>query len=882
MDLAPDPTAPKHTPVMQQYLRIKAEHPDKLLFYRMGDFYELFFEDAERAAGLLGITLTKRGQSGGAPIPMAGVPYHAVEAYLAKLVRQGVSVALCEQMGDPAKSKGPVARQVARIVTPGTLSDEALLDERRENLLAAVAELDGRFGLAWIEVSSGRFAVMEVAGFEALRGEIGRLAPAEILFDEDSRLPSALGLERGITRRPAWHFDRDSGERLLCAQFGSRNLTGFGCAALPLAVGAAGSLLQYVRDTQRAALPHIRGLTTENREEAVILDAATRRNLEIERSLSERSESCLAGVMDQTVTAMGSRLLRRWLARPLRDIPMVSQRHAAVAELLDRERNRPLQEELAGMGDLERILARVALGSARPRDLAVLRDSLARLPALQVLLAPREAPLLQNLAREASTHPEVLDLLRRALIENPPALIRDGGVLASGYDPELDELRNLSTNADRFLLELEARERERSGLSNLRVTYNRVHGYAIEVSRSQADQVPADYVRRQTLKGAERYVTPELKRFEDQVLSARERSLAREKVLYKELLERLRDGLSLLQITATAIATLDVLANLAELARTLDWCRPELTEEPAIDIKAGRHPVVEAVTDRPFVANDVRFDPEQRMLVVTGPNMGGKSTYMRQTALIVLMALAGSFVPAASARLGPVDRIFSRIGASDDLAGGRSTFMVEMEETANILHNATEHSLVLMDEIGRGTSTFDGLSLAWACGVELAARIRAFTLFATHYFELTTLPDEYPGIANVHLDAVEYGDSIVFMHRVREGPANQSYGLQVASLAGVPKAVIERARTRLRELEDAAQRHSQQQSTSTQLSLFTLEEPNLAVVALRELNPESLTPLQALELVFQLKELASSNGTQAMKKVRRKRTPDPRGNLTLL
>lgn len=882
MDLAPDPTAPKHTPVMQQYLRIKAEHPDKLLFYRMGDFYELFFEDAERAAGLLGITLTKRGQSGGAPIPMAGVPYHAVEAYLAKLVRQGVSVALCEQMGDPAKSKGPVARQVARIVTPGTLSDEALLDERRENLLAAVAELDGRFGLAWIEVSSGRFAVMEVAGFEALRGEIGRLAPAEILFDEDSRLPSALGLERGITRRPAWHFDRDSGERLLCAQFGSRNLTGFGCAALPLAVGAAGSLLQYVRDTQRAALPHIRGLTTENREEAVILDAATRRNLEIERSLSERSESCLAGVMDQTVTAMGSRLLRRWLARPLRDIPMVSQRHAAVAELLDRERNRPLQEELAGMGDLERILARVALGSARPRDLAVLRDSLARLPALQVLLAPREAPLLQNLAREASTHPEVLDLLRRALIENPPALIRDGGVLASGYDPELDELRNLSTNADRFLLELEARERERSGLSNLRVTYNRVHGYAIEVSRSQADQVPADYVRRQTLKGAERYVTPELKRFEDQVLSARERSLAREKVLYEELLERLRDGLSLLQITATAIATLDVLANLAELARTLDWCRPELTEEPAIDIKAGRHPVVEAVTDRPFVANDVRFDPEQRMLVVTGPNMGGKSTYMRQTALIVLMALAGSFVPAASARLGPVDRIFSRIGASDDLAGGRSTFMVEMEETANILHNATEHSLVLMDEIGRGTSTFDGLSLAWACGVELAARIRAFTLFATHYFELTTLPDEYPGIANVHLDAVEYGDSIVFMHRVREGPANQSYGLQVASLAGVPKAVIERARTRLRELEDAAQRHSQKQSTSTQLSLFTLEEPNLAVVALRELNPESLTPLQALELVFQLKELASSNGTQAMKKVRRKRTPDPRGNLTLL
>ncbi len=866
MDLAPDPAAPKHTPVMQQYLRIKAEHPDKLLFYRMGDFYELFFEDAERAARLLDITLTKRGHSGGVPIPMAGVPYHAVEGYLAKLVRQGIAVALCEQIGDPAKAKGPVERRVARIVTPGTLSDEALLEERRENLLAAVAEQDGRYGLAWIEVSSGRFAVMEVTGAEALRGELGRLAPAEVLFDEDSRLPTALGLERGITRRPAWHFDRDSGERLLCAQFGSRNLTAFGCAALPLAVGAAGCLLQYVKDTQRAALPHIQGLMTESRDEAVILDAATRRNLEIERSLAERSEACLAGVMDQTVTAMGSRLLRRWLARPLRDIRLVRQRHAAIAELLEGEGERPLREELAGMGDLERILARVALGSARPRDLAVLRDSLARLPALQALLAPRETPLLQVLAQEASTHPQVVDLLRRALIENPPALIRDGGVLAGGYDPELDELRDLSTNADRFLLELEARERERSGLSNLRVTYNRVHGYAIEVSRSQADQVPADYVRRQTLKGAERYVTPELKRFEDQVLSARERSLAREKALYEALLEQLRGELSVLQTTATAVATLDVLANLAERARTLDWCRPELTTEPVIDIKDGRHPVVEAVSDRPFVANDVCFDPERRMLVVTGPNMGGKSTYMRQTALIVLMALAGSYVPAAAVRLGPVDRIFSRIGASDDLAGGRSTFMVEMEETALILHNATERSLVLMDEIGRGTSTFDGLSLAWACGVELAARIRAFTLFATHYFELTTLPDEHAGIANVHLEAVEYGDSIVFLHAVREGPANQSYGLQVASLAGVPKAVIDRARLRLRELEDAAQRHSQRQST--QLSLFPLEEVNPAVAALRELDPDSLSPRQALELIFHLRELAST-ATPTAKKTRR-------------
>ncbi len=868
-----DAAAHKHTPVMQQYLRIKAEHPDKLLFYRMGDFYELFYEDAERAARLLDITLTKRGQSGGAPIPMAGVPYHAVEGYLAKLVRQGVSVALCEQMGDPAKSKGPVERRVARIVTPGTLSDEALLEERRENLLAAVAEkLGGHFGLAWIEVSSGRFAIMELTGAEALRGELGRLAPAEILFDEDSPLPSTLGLERGITRRPAWHFDADSAERLLCAQFGSRNLTGFGCAGLRLAVGAAGCLLQYVKDTQGAALLHIRGLTTESRDEAVVLDAATRRNLEIDRGLSERSEHCLAGVMDHTATAMGSRLLRRWLARPLRDIQAARARHAAIAELVERERFRPLQGELAGIGDLERILARVGLGSARPRDLAVLRDSLDRLPALQALLTPMESPLLQGLAQEASIHPEVLALLRRALIQCPPVLIRDGGVLAPGYDAELDELRNLSTNADHFLLELEAHERERSGLPNLRITYNRVHGYAIEVSRSQADRVPADYVRRQTLKGAERYVTPELKRFEDRVLSARERSLAREKALYAQLLGLLGASLAVLQTSANAIATLDALANLAERARTLDWCQPELTEEPAITIRDGRHPVVEGVIDAPFVANDVRFDQERRMLVVTGPNMGGKSTYMRQTALIILMALAGSFIPAASARLGPVDRIFSRIGASDDLAGGRSTFMVEMEETANILHNATERSLVLMDEIGRGTSTFDGLSLAWACGVELASRIRAFTLFATHYFELTTLPDEYPGIANIHLDAVEYGDTIVFMHAVREGPANQSYGLQVASLAGVPKAVIQRARARLRELEDAAQRHSQRQST--QLPLFPLEEPNPAVAALRELDPDSLTPRQALDLIFRLKELASSPAATG-KKTRLKRPLGP-------
>jgi DNA mismatch repair protein MutS len=843
----------EHTPVMQQYLRIKAEYPNMLLFYRMGDFYELFYRDAERSAGLLDITLTKRGQSAGAPIPMAGIPYHAAESYLAKLVRQGESVAICEQMGDPAKSKGPVERQVVRIVTPGTLTDEALLEERRENLLAAVSEGANAFGIAWLELSSGRFAVLEVPSLEALRGELDRLGPSEVLLAEDSRTPERWSLT-GVTRRPPWHFDLDSAERQLCAQFGTRDLSGFGCQGLTAAVGAAGCLLQYVQDTQRSELPHIRGLSVELRDDAVVLDAATRRNLEIIQSLSGRPDHTLAGVMDRTATAMGSRLLRRWLGRPLRDQDTVRGRHAAVAEVIEGAAHVPLQEELAGIGDLERILGRIALGSARPRDLAVLRDSLDRLPSLQQALAALQSPLLGELAAAVSTHPAVVELLRRAIIENPPVLIRDGGVLAPGYDPELDELRDLSTNADQFLLDLETKERERTGIATLKVSYNRVHGYYIEVGRVHAERVPEDYSRRQTLKGAERYVTPDLKRFEDQVLSARERALSREKALYEELLQHLGESLPALQQSAAALAALDCLCNLAERAQALDWVRPELTEEPLIEISDGRHPVVEQVIEGPFVANGLRLDDTRRVLVVTGPNMGGKSTYMRQTALIVLMAYAGSFVPARAARLGPIDRIFSRIGAADDLAGGRSTFMVEMEETANILHNASDRSLVLMDEIGRGTSTFDGLSLAWSCGLELAKRIRAFTLFATHYFELTTLPDEHPGIANVHLDAVEHGESIVFMHAVREGPANQSYGLQVAALAGVPRAVIERARLRLRELEDAARRHTDR--AATQLPLFPLEAPNPAVDALKGLDPDALTPRAALELIYHLKALA--------------------------
>jgi DNA mismatch repair protein MutS len=647
--------------------------------------------------------------------------------------------------------------------------------------------------------------------------------------------------------------------RLLTRQFATKDLGGFGCSDLPLAIIAAGALLQYVGETQRSALPHIRGLAVERREDAIILDASTRRNLEIDHSLSGQHQHTLAGILDRTATPMGSRMLRRWLNRPLRDLNTVRQRHGSVAQLLERQAHPELQATLQSIGDIERILARVALKSARPRDLATLRASLEQLPQIQEMIQTFDAPMLVQLGRQISTHPQVVELLQRAIIENPPMLIRDGGVLAEGYDSELDQLRHLSHNADQFLLDLEARERERTGLSNLKVSYNRVHGYYIEISRSQADAAPADYIRRQTLKGAERFITPELKKFEDQVLSAKERSLGLEKALYDQLLDQLQAFIPALQACAEGLAALDVINTFAERAERLRLHAPELSDRPEIVIGDGRHPVVEQVSSEPFVANDTLFNDQQRMLIITGPNMGGKSTYMRQTALIVLLAYAGSFVPAAAAKIGPIDRIFTRIGASDDLAGGRSTFMVEMEETANILHNATAQSLVLMDEIGRGTSTFDGLSLAWACAVELATRLRAFTLFATHYFELTTLPEEYPGVANVHLTAVEHGDSIVFLHAVREGPANQSYGLQVASLAGVPRPIIDRARLRLRELEQSAQRHADQQIS--QLSLFAPSQataeppPSLVVQELEKINPDELSPKQALDELYRLQRL---------------------------
>ncbi|WP_373190488.1 DNA mismatch repair protein MutS, partial [Halomonas sp.] len=791
----------QHTPMMSQYLKIKHEHPDVLLFYRMGDFYELFFDDARRAAALLDITLTQRGQSAGQPIPMAGVPYHSAEGYLARLVAAGESVAICEQIGDPATSKGPVERRVVRIVTPGTLYDEALLDARRDNLLVAVAPLGERWGLAWLELSSGRFNVLEVEGESEMLAELMRLDPAELLVAESLTLPTVLEGRRGLRRQSDWLFDLDSATRTLCDQFQVQDLRGFGCAHLEAAITAAGVLVDYARDTQRTTLPHVTAIGVESRDEAVVIDAASRRNLEIDVNLGGSADNTLASVLDTTATAMGSRLLKRWLNRPLRDRAQVVDRQTAVALLLDGEGFATLRESLKAIGDVERILARVALYSARPRDLARLRDALVALPELQAALeAYAEGSALDELRHHIQPFPALADTLTRALVENPPVVIRDGGVIAEGFDSELDEHRGLAEHAGDYLVRLETRERERTGLPGLKVGYNRVHGYYIEVPRAQARDAPADYVRRQTLKNAERFIIPELKAFEDKALSAKSRALAREKLLYDSLLDTLNTELAALQGTGRALAALDVLCTFAERARALEFVRPALPESPGIDIRGGRHPVVEQVTETPFVPNDLVLDDTRRMLVITGPNMGGKSTYMRQAALITLLAHTGSFVPADAAAIGPVDRIFTRIGSSDDLAGGRSTFMVEMTETASILHNASDESLVLMDEIGRGTSTFDGLSLAWASAEHLT-RTRAFTLFATHYFEMTALAEQAEGVDNVHLTATEHRDGIVFMHRVEEGQASQSYGLQVAQLAGVPHSVIARAREKLATLE---------------------------------------------------------------------------------
>ena len=848
-----------HTPMMRQYLGIKSEYPDMLVFYRMGDFYELFYDDAKRAATLLDITLTARGKSGGNAIPMCGVPYHAAEGYLAKLVRKGESVAICEQIGDPATSKGPVERKVVRVVTPGTLTDEALLSAHRDNLVASVFASGGVFGLAWLDLSAGRFQLTEAPDPEALFGEIERLQPAELIIDEDlvDRDPAfanAFGDRLRITRRPPWHFELDSSTRLLCNQFGTRDLNGFGCSDLPRGIAAAGALLQYINDTQKSALPHLQSIRVERRDDAVIMDAPTRRNLELESSLGGHHEHTLAGVMDHCQTTMGSRLLRRWLHRPLRDAAVLQSRYQALDALIGGSVD-ALQETLNGIGDVERILARVALRSARPRDLRQLSVALSRLPELQKQMRDVDAPLIAELAKQIGEHQAQRRLLEKAIIDSPPMLIRDGGVIAPGYDTELDDLRSIAENADQYLVDLEIRERERTGIATLKIGYNRVHGYYIEISKTQAGKAPVEYVRRQTLKGAERYITPELKEFEDKVLGARERSLSREKFLYEELIDKLHGVLGEMQLGAAGLAELDVLSCLAERALTLNLSKPELSDAPCIEIEGGRHLVVEQVIDTPFIANDLSLDSTDRLLVITGPNMGGKSTYMRQTALIVILAYVGSYVPAKKLQIGPIDRIFTRIGASDDLAGGRSTFMVEMTETATILNNATELSLVLMDEVGRGTSTFDGLSLAWAAAHQMGEKVRAFTLFATHYFELTALAQELPGCANVHLDATEHNGQLVFLHSVKAGPANQSYGLQVASLAGVPGDVIRRAKSYLRALESQQLHHANSPQGQLPLSVNETPENDPVREALLALDPDSMSPREALAALYKLKDL---------------------------
>ncbi|MDE2607979.1 MAG: DNA mismatch repair protein MutS [Burkholderiales bacterium] len=860
-----------HTPMMQQYLRIKADHPDTLVFYRMGDFYELFFDDAEKASRLLDLTLTSRGASAGTPIKMAGVPHHAVEQYLAKLVRLGESVAICEQIGDPATTKGPVERKVVRVVTPGTLTDAALLSDKVDQYLLALYVQPARkaaaskIGLAWLNLASGELRLLEVAP-DRLEREVERIRPAETLI-ADSQADAVKGLPHGaLTRLPDWHFDIAAGTQRIRDQLGVTQLSAFGCDDLAPALGAVGALLQYAAATQGQSLRHVQRLIVERESAYIGLDSATRRNLEITETLRGTESPTLLSLLDTCSTTMGSRLLRHWLHHPWRDQQIPRARQQAIGVLLDDAYGavwQPLRNELRRIADVERITARLALLSARPRDLSSLRDSLQQLPQLQAALARAlgGAHLLDTLQAELAPPEACVDLLARAIAAEPAAILRDGGVIARGFDTELDELRDISENCGQFLVDLEARERARTGIPNLRVEYNRVHGFYIEVTRGQTDKVPDDYRRRQTLKNAERYITPELKTFEDKALSAQERSLAREKMLYDTLLQSLLPYIADCQRIAAALAQLDVLCTLAERAGTLRWTAPTLSDEPALSIVQGRHPVVESQVER-FIANDCQLDTARKLLLITGPNMGGKSTFMRQTALIALLAYVGSYVPAEQAIFGPLDAIYTRIGAADDLAGGRSTFMVEMTESATILHNATEQSLVLMDEIGRGTSTFDGLALAWAIARQLLTHNRSFTLFATHYFELTQLPDEFPQAANVHLDAIEHGDGIVFLHAVQDGPASQSYGLQVAQLAGVPPAVIRAARKHLAELEQQSLN-----AAAPQMDLFATARfdaidatpampcaAQQAILArLEAIDPDNLRPRDALEALYELR-----------------------------
>jgi len=848
-----------HTPMMQQYLGIKQDHPNDLVFYRMGDFYEMFYDDAKDASQLLDISLTSRGQSGGQPVPMCGIPYHAAEGYIAKIVNAGRSVAVAEQIGDPATSKGPVDRKVVRVVTPGTLTDEALMDANRDHLLTAVCQLHETYGIASLDMSSGRFTLVEADTADQLQTQLQRLRPAELLFEETSNVIDHIQEWACRRSQPSWNFAYDTAQRLLCSQFNTRDLSGFGCDAMKAAVCAAGCLLNYAKDSQKGDLPHLRNLQVELPQDTLILDGPSRKNLEIDHNIQGGEQFTLASALDTTATPMGGRLLRRWLNNPLRDIKVLEQRQKFITQAIASDNPEELQQCLKPIGDMERILSRIALRSARPRDLSRLCVSLNALPEIQTVLRSLESTTARSLATSINEFPTIVDLLTRAIVDNPPVIIRDGGVIAEGYDTELDELRGLSQNAGQFLLDLETQERERTGLSTLKVGYNRVHGYYIEISRLQSGQAPTEYVRRQTLKNAERFITPELKAFEDKALSSKSRSLAREKALYETLIEDLATHLPELQSSSDGICEFDVLTCLAERALYLNLRQPSLTTEPGINITQGRHLVVEQLITNPFVANDTNLSTNASMMMITGPNMGGKSTYMRQVALIVIMAQIGSYVPALEAKIGIVDRVFTRMGSSDDLAGGRSTFMVEMTETANILNNASAKSLVLMDEVGRGTSTFDGLSLAWSCALNLARDIGALTLFATHYFEMTQLADQLHQVENVHLDATEHDDNIIFMHKVLPGPASQSYGLQVAKLAGVPRQVISEARKKLRHLEQNETLSTPKKAAETPIQSDLFSRLSHPIESLLEDNKaDELTPRQALDLIYQMQQLLHS------------------------
>lgn len=848
---------PAHTPMMQQYLKIKAQHPNQLLFYRMGDFYELFFDDAKKAANLLDITLTARGQANNTPIPMAGVPFHAAENYLAKLLQAGESVVICEQIGDPATSKGPVERQVVQILTPGTVTDEALLEAKTESLVVAICAQKNNYGIASLELCSGRFLLQEVPSTAALMSQLERLSPKEILLDETVSFIDTLKKQALLHKRQAWDFDYETAKRQLCLQFGVKNLKAFGCEALKAAISAAGCLLRYIQETQRRSLPHIHRLTVENPNDYIQLDPHTRRNLELTFNLQGTKENTLFSVLDFTATPTGSRLLSRWLHLPLTDQKEIKKRQHAIKSMLDNHVEEKLGALLKPIGDCERIIGRIALQSARPRDLEKLTKALEAIPAIKALLKKNQI-LSEDLLTSLHEHRALCATLKKAIVENPPVVIRDGNVIKPGFDETLDALRALSDNANSFLEKLEKKELARTKLSTLKVGYNRIHGFYIELSKAQSTQAPKDYIRRQTLKNVERYITPELKVFEEKFLTAQEKALSREKELYEALLQSMQSDVQELQASSSLLAYIDVLHALSIAAKSYDYHCPTFDNNSSVNLTQARHPVVERLLDEPFIPNDVTLNKETSTLLITGPNMGGKSTFMRQTALIVIMAYIGSFVPATKASLGNIDRIFTRIGASDNLAKGQSTFMVEMTETANILHYATPNSLVIIDEIGRGTSTFDGLALAWSCLVDLTTKIKALTLFSTHYFELTALCEQLPRCENIHLDAQEHEDTLVFLHKVEKGPANKSYGLQVAKLAGIPPHVIKYAKQTLISLEQ----HILVSKSGPKKIPFTPNQALLKEIAL--LNPDEFTPKQALQKLYDLKKQLTSEEKESL------------------